>query len=627
MSISPRFIQDLRDRLTLSEVIGGRIKLTRAGREFKACCPFHSEKSPSFYINDDKQFFHCFGCGAHGDVLGFVMRHDNLSFIEGIEQLAAKAGMQVPRQTFEDVEKAHKDKSLYGLCEETTKFFEAQLRLPANHEILDYLDQRKLGAETMASFRIGYAPADEQALRKYLKALDYTDAQMIEAGVLRASTKGGDPYAFFRDRVIFPVADVRGRVVAFGGRVLPEHIRPLRNPDNKPPKYINSSDTPLFHKGRMVYGQQHARMAANDHPIVVVEGYMDAIACHQAGFKGTVAPLGTALTEEQILVLWKMIPHDRKEPVLCFDGDNAGYRAAVRAVDRVLPLLKPNQSVRFAFLPEGDDPDTFIQENGAEAFTQLITTKAVSALDFIWTHHTAGQKFDTPETRAGLSALLDEIAVRIPDAQLQYHYKQAFRDKTRSLFNTFTPRQSQGAAGGKSGYGPKTPPPPKVTLPPLSRKKSQSLTPQILLATLINHPDIYGSVQDSVHQIVPDTPELQALYDGLLDLLDTSDGDLGGGGLDRTAVVAHLTGLGLADIVDRLASERLYIHAGFARPDADPDKVLEGWKSFWDQWDKSRLSEDIEAAKVALRASFTPENEDRMLALQQMQIDKDAGAA
>ena len=228
MSISPRFIQDLRDRLTLSEVVASRIKLTRAGREFKACCPFHSEKSPSFYVNDDKQFFHCFGCGAHGDVLGFVMRHDNLSFIEGVEQLAAKAGMPVPRQSFQDVEQAHKDKSLYALCEDAAKFFEAQLYLPAYHDILEYMLKRNLSRDTMASFRIGYAPADEQAIRQHLAKLDYTDAQMIEAGVIRTSTKDGrPPYAFFRDRVMFPVTDPRGRVVAFGGRVLPEHIRPL----------------------------------------------------------------------------------------------------------------------------------------------------------------------------------------------------------------------------------------------------------------------------------------------------------------------------------------------------------------------------------------------------------------
>lgn len=621
MSISPRFIQDLRDRLALSEVIGSRIKLTRAGREFKACCPFHSEKSPSFYINDDKQFFHCFGCGAHGDVLGFVMRHDNLSFIEGVEMLAAKAGMQVPRQTFEDVEKAHKDKSLYALCEDAAKYFEQQLRLPVNQEILTYLHQRKLDDETISSFRIGYAPADEQALRRHLKSLSYSDTQMIEAGVLRASSKGGDPYAFFRDRVMFPVSDVRGRVVAYGGRVLPEHIRPLRNPDNKPPKYINSSDTPLFHKGRMVYGQQHARMAANDHPIVVVEGYMDTIACHQAGFKGAVAPLGTALTEEQILVLWKMIPHDRKEPVLCFDGDAAGYRAAVRAIERVLPLLKPNQSVRFAFLPEGDDPDTFIQENGAAAFQELIGKKSVSALDFIWTHHTAGQVFDTPETKAGLSALLDGLAARIPDAQLQYHYKQAFRERSRTLFAAAAPSVVR-ASPGRSGKG-RGDASPRVTLPPLSRKRAQSLTPQILLLSLLNHPGLYSEVQDLFHQFSPEEPELQKVYQVMLDLLDGDAGE----GLDRTALFAHLTDLGLADIVERLACERLYIHAGFARPDADPDKVLEGWKCLWDQWDKSRLVDDIEAARLALRSSLTPENEDRIIALLQMQQDKDTGAA
>jgi DNA primase len=612
MSISPRFIQDLRDRLTLSEVIGGRIKLTRAGREFKACCPFHNEKSPSFYVNDDKQFFHCFGCGAHGDALGFVMRHDNLSFIEGVEHLAAKTGMQVPRQSFQDVEQAHKDKSLYALCEDTAKFFEAQLRNPSNHEILDYLLKRNLGEETIASFRIGYAPADEQGLRRHLRGIGYTDGQMIEAGVLRSSTKGGDPYSFFRDRVIFPVADARGRVVAFGGRVLPEHIRPLRNPDNKPPKYINSSDTPLFHKGRMVYAQQHARLAANEHPVIVVEGYMDAIACHQAGFKGTVAPLGTALTEDQIMALWKMIPHDRKEPVLCFDGDNAGYRAAVRAVERVLPLLKPNQSIKFAFLPKGDDPDTFIQENGRNAFGELIE-KAVSALDFMWTHHTAGQTFDTPETRAGLSARLDDIAARVPDGQLQYHYKQAFREKTRALFGSSFTRN----------FKPQTAPSEKIILPPLSKKRSQDIVPQILLLTLINHPGIYGAVQDSFLQLDPGQSDLRILYDALLNMFDGSEPE----GLDRTTILSHITSHGLADIVSRLASERLYTHAGFARPDADPDKALEGWKSFFDQWDKGRLREDIDAALAALRLSLTPENEDRILALQQIKMEKDTGSA
>ena len=619
MAISPRFLQDLRDRLTLSEVIGGRIKMTRAGREYKACCPFHSEKSASFYVNDDKQFFHCFGCGAHGDALGFVMRHDNLSFIEAIEQLAVKAGMEVPRQTFQDVEQAKQDKSLYTLCEEAAKFFEGQLRLSHNHEIFDYLLKRNLTDDTIASFRIGYAPADEQALRKYLKARDFTDAQMIEAGVIRASSKGGDPYSFFRDRVMFPVMDVRGRVVAFGGRILPEHIRPLRNPDNKPPKYINSSDTPLFHKGRMVYGGQHARMAAQDNEIIVVEGYMDAIACHQAGFKGTVAPLGTALTEEQMMVLWKMIPHERKEPVLCFDGDNAGYRAAVRSIERIMPLLKPNQSVRFAFLPKGDDPDTFIQENGKDAFAQLIA-KAVSAIDFIWAHNTANQKFDTPETRAGLSAKLDELAAHIPDAQLQYLYKQAFRDKTRALFSTFTkPAFSKGQGG--NGYGDKKQPPPKVALPPLSKKRSNDLVPQILLLTLVNHPQTYGWVQESFHQLDYGAPDLRALSDSLTEVLEGPEAE----SLDREALLSHIRGIGLADIVDRLANERLYIHAGFARPDADPDKVLEGWKSLFNQWDNGRLVEDIEAAKAVLRSSMAPEDEDRMIALQHLRNEKGTG--
>jgi DNA primase len=369
----------------------------------------------------------------------------------------------------------------------------------------------------------------------------------------------------------------------------------------------------------MVYAQQHARMAAQENEIVVVEGYMDAIACHQAGFKGAVAPLGTALTEEQMMVLWKMIPHERKEPVLCFDGDNAGYRAAVRAVERIMPLLKPNQSVRFAFLPKGDDPDTFIQENGRDAFAQLIG-KAISALDFIWAHNTAGQKFDTPETRAGLSAKLDELAAHIPDAQLQYLYKQAFRDKTRALFSTYTkPAFTKGQGSGN--FTGKNPPPPKVALPPLSKKRSSDLIPQILLLGVVNHPRIYGWVQESFHQLDPGSAELRGLSDSLVEVLEGPEAE----SLDRKALLSHINSLGLADIVDRLANERLYIHAGFARPDADPDKVLEGWKSLFNQWDNSRLLEDIEAAKAVLRSSMTPEDESRMIALQHLRNEKGTG--
>ncbi len=608
MSIPPRFIDDLRDRLSLSEIVGKRVKLTRSNREYKGCCPFHHEKTPSFYVNDEKQFYHCFGCGAHGDAVGFVMQSDNLSFIEAVQSLAALAGMQVPEQSPREIEKARIEKSLHSLLEETCQWFEARLREGRNHEVLEYLTKRGLSEETISSFRLGYAPENDQELRKFLKEKGYTDAQMIEASVLRPSQTGREPYGFFRDRVMFPVADSRGRVVAFSGRVLPEHIRPLRDPNKKPPKYINSTDTPLFHKGRMLYAQQHARAAANDHTLVVVEGQMDVIACHQAGVKGAVAPLGTALTEEQISVLWKMIPHERKEPVLCFDGDNAGYRAAVRAAERVLPLLKANQSVRIAFLPEGEDPDTFISSRGLDAFKSKLAN-SLTLLDFLWAHHTTGQDFASPEMRAGLSGLLDGLAAKIQDGQVQYHYKQAFRDKTRKLFggSAFQPKK-----GGKAQAA-------AVTLPPI--RKHADLIPQIMVAAIINHPQLYAHFSDHLLQLHPEDGDTSRVFEALLDFLSGADTET----LDREALSSHLNGAGLGDIVLKLTHERVYMHAGFCRPDADPETALQGFKDLWGNWENSRLAEDIASARAIFRLSMTPENESRIMALQHLQRDKGTG--
>ena len=324
MSIPPRFLDEIRNRLTLSDIIGRRISVKRAGREHKACCPFHKEKTPSFTINDDKQFYHCFGCGAHGDVIGFVMQHDNLSFMDAVEMLSADAGLQMPKPDPQAIQKAKKEKGLHELMDEATRWMSEQMVSASHKDVLDYVENRGMNEEIRNCFRLGYAPTDGQALRKFLTDKDFTDAQMLEVGLLKESTRGGDPYIFFRDRVMFPVADRRGRVVAFGGRILPEHIRPQNpNSDFTPPKYINTSDTTLFDKGRMLYAEGLARQAAREgHTVLVTEGYMDVIACHKAGFKGAVAPMGTALTEEQIISLWSMIPEGEKSPEKSYDEYN-----------------------------------------------------------------------------------------------------------------------------------------------------------------------------------------------------------------------------------------------------------------------------------------------------------------
>ncbi len=562
MTIPPRFLDELRARLNVSDVVGKRVRITRAGREFKGCCPFHHEKTPSFYVNDDKGFYHCFGCGAHGSIIDFTMNHDNLSFIEAVESLAALAGMQVPQSSPEEVKRAKQQKSLYNLLDDAARWMEEQLRKPEHRGAYQYMRDRGISDEQLTNYRIGFAPSDGQAIRKHLLAKEYTDAQMIEVGVLKASSRGTDPYAFFRNRIMFPVPDKRGRVVAFGGRILPDHLRVPDRSDFTPPKYINSSDTPLFHKGSMLYGEPHARKAAADgEPLIVVEGYLDVMACARAGFRGALAPLGTALTEEQIMSLWKMIPEDSKVPILCFDGDNAGRRAAVRAVERILPHLKPGHSAKIAFLPEGQDPDTLVLSQGAGALKGVIDS-ALNLIDFIWAEATSGKNFDTPEARAGLSAALEETITRIPDREVQHYYRQAAREKINKAFAAAPQVKYQKKQGA-----------PGVAVPLRRPGRDRLLVvQQALISTLINHPYLFDRLEEEVGLVMIHEAGLERLRQTMIDaLLQSPD-------LDAVTLKTHLIEAGLGEEVDRVTCEAVYVHARFARPGQDPADAENGWR-------------------------------------------------
>ncbi|MEQ8701402.1 MAG: DNA primase, partial [Bauldia litoralis] len=317
MNFTTQFLDELRNRLPVSDLVGRRVKLRKHGREHTGLCPFHNEKSPSFTVNDDKGFFHCFGCGAHGDVIGFAMQTEGLTFPEAVEKLAGMAGLQIPRETPEERARAQRARSLHDANEAAAKWFEKQLRGAQGREALDYLHRRGLSEATIASFRLGYAPDSRDGLKSALMSDGFEEAQLLEAGLLVKPEDGRASYDRFRGRVIFPINDRRGRPIAFGGRILG---------DGKP-KYLNTSDTPLFHKGRTLYALDRAREAMRETPeVIVTEGYMDVIALWQAGFKGAVAPLGTAVTETQIEELWRLAP----EPIPCLDGDEAGRRAAAR---------------------------------------------------------------------------------------------------------------------------------------------------------------------------------------------------------------------------------------------------------------------------------------------------------
>ncbi len=584
MTLGSHFLDELRNRLTLSEVIGRRVKVMRAGREYKACCPFHHEKTPSFTINDDKQFYHCFGCGAHGDVIKFVMEHDNLGFMDTVEMLAAEAGMQVPKQTPQERAKVQEEKDLHSVLEDATCFFEMCLLEPRHSDVLSYLLGRGISRETIKNFRIGFAPDDSQALRHYLKGKGHSDEEMIKAAVLRpAKDAGKEPYAFFRDRVMFPVPDRRGRIVAFGGRVLPEHMRPPQRMDFTPPKYMNSTESPLFHKGRMLYGEPTARRAAADgRVLILVEGYLDVIACVQAGIHGALAPMGTAVTEEQILAMWKMIPDFNKVPILCFDGDGAGRKAAWRVFERVLPLLEPGKSVRFAFMPDGEDPDSLIKSAGVQGFKDVVSS-AVSLFDFLWNSYAGGRSCDTPDEKASVKKQLENEVARIAHRDVQEMYRAALRERISEVFypprhyNTgFDRRKKAFAAGGV------------IRPPKLKRGRKDHIFPKVMLAGLINHPFIFENVEDVLNGMTFKNVRLEQLRQSVSAFLSEEQGR------GRQDLINFLEDTGYSQEIRDICCESVYVHASFCSPSAKEENVLSCWLEYYNDHNAVGLEEEIQ---------------------------------
>ncbi|CAN0456181.1 unnamed protein product, partial [Discosporangium mesarthrocarpum] len=491
MAFPPQFLDELRARLPVSAIVGRKVRLVRRGREHTGLCPFHNEKTPSFTVNDDKGFYHCFGCGVHGDVIGFAMETEGLSFPEAVEKLAAEAGLPVPQSTPEDRAREKVRATLYDVVEQACRWYEAQLRAPEGRAGLDYLRGRGYDDATIARFRLGFAPDGRGKLTAALRQNGIEQGQLVEAGLIKLPEGGGEPRDYFFNRVMFPIGDRRGRIIAFGGRIL----------GDGQPKYLNSPDTPLFHKGRTLYGWAAAREAARDAgTVIVTEGYTDVIALARAGFRHAVAPLGTALTEEQIVELWRMAD----EPILCFDGDNAGQRAAFRAAQRALPLLKPGKSLRFVALPSGEDPDSLITGQGAPAMDALLN-RARPLVDMIWDLERANGRVDTPEQRADLERRLNIRIADIAERGVQYQYQQEMRTRLRSLFAP--PRRGNagkqgGYAGGKSGYGAKFPQTRAVGIRPAG-DISALLRQQecILLALLVNHPALIDGVVEALGDI------------------------------------------------------------------------------------------------------------------------------
>ena len=428
MALAPAFLDELRARVAVSTVVGRRVKLGRSGREMKGCCPFHNEKSPSFFVNDDKGFYHCFGCGVHGDVIRFVVEQEGLGFIDAVKSLAAEAGLDMPEEAPFAREQAKAAAGLHDITGAAAAWFAARLVDGDGGAARKYLDGRGIGVAAIADFGLGFAPDSRTRLRAALGS--HGDDRLVETGLLirpeagdgivgdaKPGGKPSEPYDRFRGRLMFPIRDPRGRVIGFGGRIL----------GDGQPKYLNSPDTPLFDKGRTLYNLDRAGpVARKSQRLIVVEGYMDVIGLAQAGFADAVAPLGTALTETQLGLMWRVVP----EPVLCFDGDAAGQRASLRAALRALPLLEPGKSLRFATLPPGKDPDDIVRDGGAAAFEALIGKEATTALhDVIWDAHAEAVDATTPEQKAAVQVTLRELAKSIANPDVRSAYELIFRDR------------------------------------------------------------------------------------------------------------------------------------------------------------------------------------------------------
>lgn len=507
MRFSDQFLDEIRERLPISSVVGQFVawdkRKSQPGRgDFWACCPFHGEKTPSFHADDRRGRYHCFGCGVSGDHFRFLTDKAGMSFPEAVEQLAQQAGVPMPARDEREEKKQRARNTLYDVMELATRYFEEALAANIGARTRGYLMERGVAPKMQRRFRLGFAPDSRNGLKEYLASNGVSAAQMAACGLVIEREDVAVPYDRFRNRLMFPILDIRGRVIAFGGRAMA---------DDMPAKYLNSPETDLFSKRRVLYNGQTARQAAHDgKPLIVVEGYMDVIALVSAGFEGAVAPLGTAMTEEHVEILWRM----SEMPYLAFDGDEAGQRAAARAADMVLPKLQPGHSVRLITLPPGQDPDDLIKAGGRDAFAGLLET-AQPLAEAVWARETRSTVFETPEARAALEAKLKGIAQQIGDQSVRRHYLQAFEEKLREFFR---PQRRDYGGGGRhdgrydgrgrgdyrgQGRGPGAPGgrgAPRYTISE-SLKKTRHLrdhvTPQAVIpreaaivVTLVNHPGL-----------------------------------------------------------------------------------------------------------------------------------------
>jgi DNA primase len=593
MRFTPEFLDELRARLPVSEVVSRRVKLKKAGREWKGLSPFQQEKTPSFTVNDQKGFYHCFSSQKHGNIFDFLMETEGVTFPEAVERCAAMAGLPLPAVTPDAARFEQRRKTLHDVMELAAKYFSETLGSRLGAKARGYLGDRAISPATQLQFRLGYATGERFALKEHLGALGISTEDMVEAGLLIGGTDIPVPYDRFRDRVMFPIADLRGRVIAFGGRALEKDAQA---------KYLNSPETPLFHKGDTLYNLASARQAAHDgSQLIVVEGYVDVIAMVTSGFAGAVAPLGTALTENQLALLWKLTD----EPILCFDGDRAGQKAAYRAADLALPLLKPGKSLRFALLPEGQDPDDLARAGGRGAIEEVIAA-ARGLADVIWSREIEGGSFATPERRAALEARIGELANSVRDEVVRRYYKQ---DLVQRLQRTFAPEPTRFPPRGNFGESPRrfqprngapgrgpfqnrgfTPQPsfgsgpyqatsPQLANSPIMRGQRSSFSRReaLILQCLINHPWLLHEHLEEAAALELAHPEAHKLRAGIIAAFANDHHQSPDPTEQAEKMRGDLAGSGFSQILQRVDRAITTGAVWGARAGAARDDVLSTW--------------------------------------------------
>ena len=610
MRFGQHFLDEIRDRVPISSVVGARVswdkRKTNASRgDWWACCPFHGEKSPSFHCEDRKGRYHCFGCGVSGDHFRFLTDLEGLSFPEAVERVADMAGVPMPARDEAQERREQQRASLTDVMEIATQFFQDRLQSSDGARARAYLRERGLSLATQQAFRLGYAPESRNALKEHLASKGVGREEIEACGLVRHGPDIPVSYDYFRDRIMFPIPDSRGRIIAFGGRALSSDAMA---------KYMNSPDTELFHKGNVLYNFARARKAlARDGTVIAVEGYMDTIALAQAGFVTVVAPLGTALTENQLELLWRMSP----EPILCFDGDKAGLKAAYRAADLALPVVQAGRTVRFALLPEGKDPDDLVKADGPEAFAKVLAeARPLAAL--IWMRETAGGVFETPERRAELEKTLREVTARIRDESVRFHYQQEMRERVQVFFGQGRARgndnrrgRAEKRGGNRPGAEPRLAVTDMLARSGMVRGGAMPLREAAIVVTLISHPLLIDEFYDKVEMLDLTHPELMRLHAVALDTLAHDHS------ADRAAIVEAIRMAGMGESWEQACQAVKKIRNWPALDDAALDDARDAFLQALDLHRGQRmLHRELKAAETALATESTEENFLRLVDIQ-----------